>query len=300
MIRNPTSLHTIGQAPDLHVSIVQHNSLGSWDLFLSLFSSLVGTLDADIVLLQDPPSSKGFLPRFTGFTSFAPPNERPKVAIYVSLRFCSNYPILPGFHYDTTDTMYLDVYTPDGCFGTAAPKFRLNNIYARETGGHSRSVSPEIAFQQTDFPYLVAGDFNIHNPASDPLRLFSYSEELESAPFYSLASDRGFRLLNTPGIYTRFPLSGSHRPSAIDLAFSNPLMSPAFAAWDTTSLPSTGSDHVPIHITLAPPTNKPMPRVPCWDLTNWERLRPRLQAFCTPPAPPSPSRPSSTNGAHPR
>ena len=90
-------------------------------------------------------------------------------------------------------------------------------------GGHSRSVCPDTAFQQVEFPYLVAGDFNIQNPASDPLRVFSYSEELDSAPFYDLASERGFRLLNTPGIYTRFPLSGSHRPSAIDLAFTNPV-----------------------------------------------------------------------------
>ena len=289
MNKNPIPLRAMGQAPGPHVSIVKHNSLGSWDVFLSLFSSLVGTLYADVILLQDPPSSKGFLPRFAGFKSFAPPVVRPKVAIYVSLRFCFNYTILPGFHDDTTDAMYLDIYTPDGCFGTAAPKFRLNNICARETGGHSLSVPPEAAFQQFDFPYLVAGDFNIHNPASDPLRVFSYSEELESAPFYNLASDRGFRLLNTPGIYTRFPLSGSHRPSAIDLAFANPLMSPAFVAWDTTSLPSTGSDHVPILITLAPRTSKPVPRVPCWDMTDWEKLRPRLQTFCTPPAPAHPS-----------
>ena len=258
-------------------------------MFLSLFNSLVGALHADVILLQDPPSSKGFLPRFTGFKSFAPPTEKPRVAIYISLRFCTRYTILPGFQDDTTDAMYLDIYTPDGCFGTSAPKFRLNNIYARETGGHARSVSPEVAFQQVDFPYLVAGDFNIDNPASDPLRVFSYSEELESAPFYSLASDRGFRLLNTPGVYTRFPLSGFHRPSAIDLSFSNPLMSPAFVAWDTTSLPSTGSDHVPVLITLAPPTDKPMPRTPCWDLTDWEALRPRLQAYCVPPAPLHPS-----------
>ena len=100
-------------------------------MFLSLFSSLVGTLHPDIVLLQDPLSSKGFLPRFTGFKSFVPPNERPKVAIYVSLRFCTCYMILPGFHDDTTDAMYLDVYTPDGCFSTVTSKFRLNNIYAR-------------------------------------------------------------------------------------------------------------------------------------------------------------------------
>ena len=268
MNRGPTSAHAKGQAPGPHISIVQHNSLGSWDVFLSFFNSLVGALHAHIILLQDPPSSEGFLPRFTGFKSFAPPTERPRVAIYISLRFCTHYTILPGFYDDTTDAMYLDIYTPDGCFGTSASKFRLNNIYAREIGGHARSVSPETAFHQVYFPYLVTGDFNIHNPASDPLRVFSYSEELESAPFYSLASDRGFRLLNTPGVYTRFPLSGSHRPRAIDLSFSNPLMSPAFVAWDTTSLPSTGSDHLPVLITLAPPIDKPMPRTPCWDLTD--------------------------------
>ena len=55
------------------------------------------------------------------------------------------------------------------------------------------------------------------------------------------------------------------------------------------SLPSTGSDHVPILITLAPPTDKPMPKTPWWDLTDWEALRPRLQSFCTPPAPSYPS-----------
>ena len=264
MTKHTGSARTTGQAPGLHISIVQHNSLGSWDVFLSLFGSLVGTLHADIVLLQDPPSSKGFLSRFTGFKPFAPPpTARPKVAIYVSSSFCSRYTILPGFYEDTPDTMYQDIYTPEGCFGTSALKFILNNVYAREKGSHARTVSPETALQQCDFPYLVAGDFNIHNPASDPLRVFSYAEELKSAPFYDLASGRGFKLLNTPGIYTRFPFSRSHRPGAIDLAFANPLMSPAFVAWDSTSLPSTGSDHVPILITLASPANKPPPRTPC-------------------------------------
>ena len=289
MIRSAPPLSAKGQDPGLQVTIIQHNSLGSWDVFLSLFGSLVGTLHADAVLLQDPPSSKGFLPRFTGYKSFAPLSARPGVAIYLSLHFCARYTISSGFYDNSTDAMFVDVHTPDGCFGTSAPKFRINNIYARVKEGHTRSVSPETAFQQTDFPYLVAGDFNIHNPATDPLRIFSYSDELESAPFYSMASDRGFRLLNTPGVYTRFPLSGSHRPGAIDLAFANPLMSPAFVEWDATTLPSTGSDHVPILITLAPPTEKPLPRTPCWDLANWESLGPRLQSFFVPPAPPHPS-----------
>ena len=213
------------------------------------------------------------------------------MAIYVSLRFCSHYIVSSGFYDDTADAMFLDVHTPDGCFGTTAPKFRLNNIYTRVKEGHTRSVPPETAFQVVDFPYLVAGNFNIHNPATDPLRIFSYAEELESAPFYTMASDRGFRLLNTPGVYTRFPLSGSHRPGAIDLAFANPLMSPAFEEWETTTLPSTGSDHVPILITLAPPTKKPLPRTPCWDLANWESLGLHLRSFCIPPAPSHPSPP---------
>ena len=289
MTNRTTQGHSTGQDPCLHTSIVQHNSLGSWDVFLSLFESLVGSPHTDIVLLQDPPSSRGFLPRFTGFKSFAPPSPRPRVAIYVSLSFCSKYTILPGFHDNTLDAMFLDVYTPGGCFGTPAPKFRLNNVYAREGERHTRTVSPQTALQQVDFPLLVAGDFNIHNPAADPLRVFSYKEELESTPFFSLASERVFRLLNTPGVYTRSPLAGSSRPGVIDLAFANPLMYPAFEAWDTSSLPSTGSDHVPILITLTSPDKKPKPRSPCWDLTNWEALRPHLTTYRIPPVPERPS-----------
>ena len=90
-------------------------------------------------------------------------------------------------------------------------------------------------------------------------------------------------------------MAGSHGPGVIDLAFSNPLMSPAFEAWDTSSLPSTGYDHVPIIITLAPLEDKPRPMTPCWDLTDWEALRPRLEAYCTPPPP---LRPSPAQLAH--
>ena len=118
-----------------------------------------------------------------GFRSFAPPSPRPKVAIYVSTDFCCRYAILPGFFDATQDAMFLDIHTPTGCFGTKAPKFRISNIYAQEGPNHSRSVPPEVAFQQLNFPYLVAGDFNIHNPATDPLCIFSYTEELASPPF---------------------------------------------------------------------------------------------------------------------
>ena len=70
---------TLG-AWDLGLTLVQHNSLGSWDVFLSLFSSLSKGPPVDLGLLQDPPSSKGFLPCYAGFKSFAPPVARPRVA----------------------------------------------------------------------------------------------------------------------------------------------------------------------------------------------------------------------------
>ena len=89
------------------------------------------------------------------------------------------------------------------------------------------------------------------------------SEEKASAPYFNRATDLAYSLLNTPGVYTRFPLSGTFRPSVIDLAFANPLIRPAFQSWDATTLPSTGSDHVPILIHLAAPTDARPPPDPC-------------------------------------
>jgi len=168
------------------------------------------------------------------------------VACYVSINFPRSFAVLPFFPPETQDFMALDVSTPQGCFGTNFPRFRVGNAYARQLSPHLHSVSPESPFQDLDYPYLVAGDFNIHNTATDPSRLLSAKEESRSAPYFDRATDLGFTLLNTPGIYTRFPLTGTHRPSAIDLTFANPNMLPAFRSWDASSRPSTGSDHVPI------------------------------------------------------
>ena len=73
-----------------------------------------------------------------------------------------------------------------------------------------------------------------------------------SFPYFPRAMDLGFSLLNTPGVYTRFPLGGEARPSVIDLAFASSALLPFFITWDTP-LPSTGSDHIPISLTFAHP-----------------------------------------------
>jgi len=72
--------------------------------------------------------------------------------------------------------MALDVYTPLACFGSTFPRFMIGYAYARPLNHHSLSVQPETSFVNYDFHYLVAGDFNIHNPAVDPFRILSSSE----------------------------------------------------------------------------------------------------------------------------
>ena len=211
------------------------------------------------------------------------------MACYVFQKFLQKFAVLPFFPPETEDFMALDVFTPQGCFGLDFPRFRIGNAYARPLPPNSHSVAPETSFRGFEFPYLVAGDFNIHNTATDPSRLLSTKEESESAPYFSLATDLGFSLLNTPGIYTRFPFTGTHRPSVIDLAFTNPHIFPAFRSWDASVLPCTGSDHAPILISLRPPSphdDKPRPR---WQEADWPGLTDRLKNWQIPPPPGAPS-----------
>lgn len=102
-------------------------------------------------------------------------------------------------------------------------------------------------------------------------------------PFCDKAADLCFSLLNTPGTYTRIPLSSSYRYSAIDLAFANSHLFPEFGQWDATSLPSTGSDHVPILVPLQPPTHDSLRPTPRWQDTDWSGLEKTLDDWRTPP-----------------
>jgi len=63
--------------PPKPFSLVQHNSLGSRDVFLSLFGSFTQLAHPpSIVALQDPPVYRGKLPSFNLFTVFPPPHDR--------------------------------------------------------------------------------------------------------------------------------------------------------------------------------------------------------------------------------
>ena len=235
------------------LSIIQHNCLGSWNVFLSLFELFKeATTYPSIVLLQDSPVNKAHLPSFNGFKSFFPPARKPRVAAYVHMSFLSSYTVLPRFK-GVDDVLALDISADGPLFGSSFHSFRVINAYSNNTGDHRvHSVSPEDLFPDLGFPLLVLGDLNIHNPLSDPVRHFSQREISSTTPYFEKAAESGFALLNPPGEYTRFALLGNARPSVIDLTFENPPLLPLIKSWEA-SLPSTGSNHIPITITLATP-----------------------------------------------
>jgi len=176
------------------------------------------------------------------------------------MSFLSEYTVRPRFK-GVDDVLALDVSSNEPLFDTAFHSFRVINAYSTNTVDHRvHSVPPEGLFPDLGFPLLVVGDLNIQNPRSDPLRHFSPREISSSTPHFKKVAESGFVLLNPPGEYPRFPLVCKAPPSVIDLAFANPPLLPLVKSWDA-SLPSTGSDHIPITITLATPSlNKKPPR----------------------------------------
>ena len=151
------------------------------------------------------------------------------------------------------------------------------------------TVSPLVAFPKPPYPTLVVGDFNIHHLLPDPPRSYSAKELATTFPYFSRSSKLGFGLLNQPGVYTRFPLGGSGRPSVLDLSFASPLLLPFCQTWGIP-LPSTGSDHVSVQIILSHPFTSPPPPSLNWSLTDWPALIPFLKDFTFPQPPPLPTR----------
>ena len=198
-------------------------------MFLSLFNSFASAKCLpDVVCLQDPPFWRSCLPSFQNYTSFAPPRgtgNKPKVAFYVSSHLLAQATVLPPF-FDRPDVVALDVFGVD-LFGKSFSHFCILNLYNLWTRRTSQmTVSPLVAFPDTSFPTLIVGDFNIHHPLPDPLRSHSADERATSFPYFSRYSELGFSLLNQPGVYTRFLLGGSGRPSVLDLSFASPLLLP--------------------------------------------------------------------------
>ena len=265
-------------------------------MFLSLMDSL-SLLPSPpmIIALQDPPVRSGKLPSFSSWKCFHPPHKRPRVAFYVHPHLIASTSILPGSS-PLADLFSLDIFAPIGFFDFSFTRFRITNVYStHQRSPPYRTLAPQDLFPCLSFPLLVLGDLNIHHPSSDPLRTLDPRELSVSHPYFSLASDRDFSLLNQPGVFTYFPFTHSSRPLVLDLAFANSHLSPAFNRW-VTPLPSTGSDHVPILISFCSPKFHPPDPSPNWVKTDWDAILPQLPSLVPPPLPPLARNLSLRNG----
>jgi len=152
--------YTDSSAVFLSFPIVEHNCLGSWDIFLSLFHSCTMLPHPPLlVAIQDPPSRRSVLPMFPGFMSFAPPTPgRPRVAIYVSRTLNHHLSYSTVFH-DFSEMLSEDVLSPEGLFPSPHRSLRVTSVYLlRKNRPPSLSIPPERVFSFLSCPPLVLGD----------------------------------------------------------------------------------------------------------------------------------------------
>jgi len=195
--------------PPKPFTLVQHNCLGSCDVFLSLFGLFSQlALSPSIVALRDPPVYRCKLPSFDLFTVFSPPTDRgckPCVAFYVYRSFLDSVSLQPRF-FGRGDVMALDLFTPNGFFNPSTTGFTIINLYSTKGRlNNTRSVPPDTVFPVSPLPTLTLGDLNIDHPTADPHRVFKEDEIATSSPYFDRATELGFSLLNVPGVFTRFP-----------------------------------------------------------------------------------------------
>jgi hypothetical protein len=240
-------------------------------VFLSLFSNLK-FLKPDIVAVQDPFLFNGRPLNTPGFTLiFDHSTPSPKVATYINnntLKFTS-YITNPS---RSPNTLSITIYIRD-------KPFQIVNIY--NTPWNPSALIPEEIFLLSTLPTIVLGDFNLHSPLADPLRHFRHREIRLSEPFFDLAADRGYQLLNTPGIHTHFPHAQRFRPSSLDLAFGNSVLSNYHTSWDNNS-PPTGSDHTSPRTRIYLSFNIAPYSTPDWNNIDWNVASNDLQNLVIP------------------
>jgi len=234
-----------------------------------------------LVAIPDPPSRCLVLPTFPGFMSFAPPpSGRPRVVIYVSYTLNKHLSCSIVFH-DSSEMLSVDVCSPEGLFGSPHSSLRVTWVYLLRTNRPPyRSILPERILSFLSYTHLVLGDFNLHHPLADPCRSLSEREFIISTRYFDAAFDVPYHLLNTPGVYTRFPFDTISRPYVLDLTFVNTALSSLVSSWDTP-LPSTGSDHVSCVITLKPRAIMLPPPTPHWVFLDLDAVGKALDTFTT-------------------
>ena len=260
---NGEFFHSIHGQPSCLSFLSNHTTQLPWELgcfsftLLQLYSAALPSFACRYS--RSPLQTVGS-PNISGISILHPPPPgRPWVAIYVSRTLNQHLSCSTVFH-DSSEMLSVDIFSSEGLFGSPHCSLRVTSVYLLRTNSPPyRSIPPKRLFSFPSYPHLVLGDFNLHRAWADPCRSLSEREFTISARYLDGAFDVLYHLLNTPGVYTRFPFDTISRPSVLDLVFANTALSPVVTSWDMP-LPSTGSDHVPCVITLRPPAIMVPPR----------------------------------------
>jgi len=112
---------------------------------------------------------------------------------------------LPSF-FDRGDLMAMNFHSNNSPFKSAFTVFRIYNAYSTITGSTSQHIlTPEDLFPTHTSPSLTVSTLNINHHLSNPTRLLSHFELNVSSQYFEIVADRLYILLNTPGVFTRFP-----------------------------------------------------------------------------------------------
>ena len=106
MIGEPGPPSRKGLAPRTDLTLIQHNSWGSWDVFLSLFTSIAEGPPPTLSSSKTPPPPRDFSLVSQDLNLLPPPVGRPRVAWYESQAFQRGFAVLPSFPPETDDFMH--------------------------------------------------------------------------------------------------------------------------------------------------------------------------------------------------
>jgi len=141
------------------------------------------------------------------------------------------------------DILYLRIIAKEGSLLGNHQSLGIINTYNRPAeGGHT--VTAKSLFAKANEPTLVVGDLNIHTTYTDPMRNLKPGERRRGEHYIRLAALQDYTIINTPGIYTRFPDNPTlHRPSIIDYTLANNSLLGKVSKWKDVYQRS-GSDHI--------------------------------------------------------
>jgi len=253
----------------VRLKVAQHNCKGSNNAFIILFH-IVKKFDIFFVCVQDPPLYKGDPLRAPGYECIFQKTEKVQVSTYISLRVLwkISFVIFPCIE----DVLYWRIFTKEGKLVGESKSAGIVNAYKRRTE-EGNSVQAESLFRETNKPTIIVGDLNVHTSLTDPMRVLSSSERKNGETYMSTAALSGYTILNTQGIYTRFPDNVMlHRPSIINYSMANAAMFNKLSRWRDIDQ-RTSSDHISIVTELDSEEIELAKPAPNWEKSNGARIK---------------------------